>query len=215
MAAEEFRRLINIMENQERPPQVDYEMVGKTKAKTQSGEFDKIIARVGGSTSAKFTKLAKKFKELDALEKETKKLKDAANKEARAAMDELFEPEHAVLTRVAETKAIVLQLAKDVLAGEKEEEYLDVRNFVREVYDLVGKDLYWALSDIYKAHKKIRKIATAGRRGALTIKTLEMKEDADQDQVENITDLVDQITNKRMAIVDSKLDDLKTKYNLA
>lgn len=212
----EFRKLMNLFENEN--PDVDYEMVGSTKSKTLSGDFSKIIANLSGSTSAKFTKIANKFKELDDLAKETAKLRNQANEEAKVAMEELFEPEHAVLTRIAQTKSVLFQMAKDVESKEVEVESFDLRSFLREAQDLLGKDLYVALRDIYKAHKKIETIVSAGRKGALSIKQLDqkksVKEDVGMEQVDKISDVVGQLTDARMGIVDRKLDNLKSAYDI-
>ena len=206
----EFRKLMNLFENEK--PDVEYEYAGDTKSKTLSGDFSKVIAKLSGPTSAKFTKIAKKFEELDNLAKQTKMIRNEANAEAKAAMESLFEPEHAVLTRIAQTKSILFQMAKDT---EEKEDILKSFNFVgfiREAKELLDNDLYVALRDIYKAHKKIKTVIRAGSKGALTVKTI--KEDADMYQVDKISDVVTQMTDLRMQSADRKIDNLKSYTNL-
>lgn len=213
----EFRKLMNLFENDN--PDVEYEYVGTTKSKTLSGDFDKVIAKLSGPTSAKFTKIGNKFKELAELEKEITKLKAESRKQANELMTELFDSEEdAVLTRIAETKSIVMQFAKDTPPKEVEQKYFDVYGFVRQVENILGRDLYWALRDIRLAHEKVRTITKAGKKGALTIKKADqkksVKEDVGMEQVDKIADVVGQLTDTRMDIVDRKLDNLKSAYGL-
>ena len=209
----EFRKLMNLFENEN--PDVEYEYVGDTKSKTLSGDFSKVIAKLSGPTSAKFTKIGNKFKELYDLEKDIEKLKAESTEEARQAMEQLFDSEQAVLTRIAETKSVIMQIAKDTQPKQKRVKDFDLEGFVRDAYDLLGKELYWPLRDIRKAHEKISIAVSAGKKGTFKVTPKkDVKEDVGMGQVDKLVDVVTQMTDLRMQSADRKIDNLKSYTNL-
>jgi uncharacterized protein YdcH (DUF465 family) len=82
------------------------------KEKKVKNILDKVIVDIKGKESAKFTRLAKAYKEvkdeMDALETIRESLNDEIKEEAL----ELFNAEDEVLTRVIETVSLTVQLSK-------------------------------------------------------------------------------------------------------
>lgn len=77
------------------------------------GKVERIVLTLEGKESAAYTKLAKRYKELDSTIKELSEERDAMNQRIRNdILETYFDAEDAVLTRVIETVSLTAQLAK-------------------------------------------------------------------------------------------------------
>ena len=137
--SEDMRKLINIVESYrnvlneariEDNPDVKYELAGATKAKTAAEEFSKITAFISGKTSELFTKLAKKFSEIDRLTKRIQQLRDEVNQEAKDQIDALFNAEDEVYTRYIETVSLSITMSKAIEEQRTQTSNLNVDAFI-------------------------------------------------------------------------------------
>jgi septation ring formation regulator EzrA len=81
------------------------------------GKVEKVTVVLDGKESAKFTKLAAEFKKLDAAFDKAKNDLEANKTSLKGLMEDYFDAEDEVLTRVMETCSITLQLSKAVKPG--------------------------------------------------------------------------------------------------
>lgn len=162
-------RVSDILSEGKRQKGLNYQTILKGKA----GEIDKVLVKIEGAQSAKFTKLAKEYKELQS-EVKTLQTKLAENQDTlRGHMEELFDPADEVLTRVVETCALTLQLAKMVPPSTKTE--VNYERAFNELVVLVGTmvpDLKGQMEELVKcATKAASEVKTSpGRKSAFTVK---------------------------------------------
>lgn len=97
-----FRNLINLFEA--RNPGIEYH--DETDGK-------KVIAKLYSYNSQSYTKLAQKLQKIDNLEAEIKAIKLEVQGEAKENINDLFDAEDAVRTRVVETISFIFTLTKD------------------------------------------------------------------------------------------------------
>lgn len=84
-----------------------------TYSREVDGKTDKIVAHLKSYDSAKYTNLAKKFLQIEEMEKEIKKLKEEIKDETRFLVADLFEAEDIVRTRVVKTVSYTYTLSKN------------------------------------------------------------------------------------------------------
>lgn len=162
-------RVSDILTEGKRQKGLNYETILKGKA----GEIDKVLVKIEGTQSAKFTKLATRYKELQS---EVKALQTelAENQDTlRGHMEELFDPADDVLTRVVETCALTLQLAKMVPSSTRTE--VNYEKAFNEMVKLIGTmvpDLTAQMESLVECAKKAGEETktTAGRKSAFTVK---------------------------------------------
>lgn len=145
----------------------------ETLLKGKAGEIDKVLVRLDGTQSAKFTKLAKEYKELNAQVKALQTQLATNQDTIRGHMEELFDPADDVLTRVVETCALTLQLAKMVPSKTTTE--VNYEKAFNEMVKLLGSmvpDLKDKMQELVECAKKAgeEEKTTAGRKGAFTVK---------------------------------------------
>ena len=80
--------------------------------KKSKGAIDKVIVTLEGKQSEKFTKLAKRFKELRVLTDELGEKSDALNKEVKEEALELFDATDEIYTRIVETCGLTITVGK-------------------------------------------------------------------------------------------------------
>ena len=220
----DMRKLIDLFEAREIDnPDVSYELAGTTKAKTAAKEFSKITAYVSGRTSEWFTKLAKKFKQIDDLNKQLTELRDEANQEAKDALDALFDAEDEIYTRYVETVSLSITMSKAIQARTTTTEALDIDGFLEDLMQLVDADLLPVVQALVVQHTKIKTKTSAAQQGRVSV-TLPKPEPTEEstlteDKVrEKIANFVARFSAKIMKFAtryDSKLDTIAQKYNLA
>jgi len=89
-------------------PDIKYQEIRKKR----SGELVKVIAILSKSKSAEYTRLGRNLKRLEALSKQTAKLKEEVKKDSRLNIAALFDAEDSVVVRVVKTVSFMLQLSK-------------------------------------------------------------------------------------------------------
>jgi hypothetical protein len=217
MTTQDMRKLMMIAEGRQNDnPDVSYELSGTTKKNTLAGIFTKIAAAVTGRTSEKYTKLAKKFQEVDILTKQLGELRDAANEEAKNSIEELFDAEDAMFTRYIDTVSLAITMSKDQEATSSESSDLNVNAFLDDLMALVGNDLQPAVTKLLDQHTKVTTKMRAGQRGRVSVKLPTPVQESEM--TDKLAAYVSTFAGKVMNFVgryDSKLAKIAAKYNLA
>ena len=196
-------------------PDVSYDLQGDTKSKTLSQEFTKITATITGPTSAHFTRLAKKFKQIDDMNKEIKALRDSANKEAKQHIEELFDAQDATLTRYIDTVSLSITMAKDTKDREDVDVDFAVEEFFGELYKLVDQSLIPAIEQLKEKHTMIEKKIIAGRKGALKVTTKESITQSLLSKIQQFASTLGEVTSIKMSEYDQRLNQLRSQYQAA
>lgn len=112
----DMRKLINIATGVEKLSERDNTDTGGmdiTYSIEDNGKTEKIVAYLKSYDSARYTNLAKKFIEIEKMEKEIKKLKEEVKQETRVLVADLFDAEDIVRTRVVKTVSYTYTLSKN------------------------------------------------------------------------------------------------------
>lgn len=133
--------------------------------KLVKGQIDRVTAVLEGRDSEKWTKLAKRYKEIDSQLKLLSVERDEMNSRVKNEFSTLFDAEDEVLTRVISTVSLTATLAKSTPASEKEE--INHTAILDELLKLVP-DLSEQIKDLTAKHTSIKKVAA--KSGALTVK---------------------------------------------
>ena len=211
-----MRKLMMIAEGRQTDnPDVSYELSGTTKKNTLAGIFAKIAATVKGRTSEQYTKLAKKFMEIDVLTKQLGEMRDAANEEAKDMIEQLFDAEDAVYTRYIDTVSLAITMSKDQEATSSESSDLNVNGFLEELMTLVGNDLQPAVEKLLVQHTKITTKTRAGQRGRVSVKLpTPIQESEMTDKIVNYANVFAGKVMNFLGRYDKKLAAISAKYNL-
>lgn len=113
-STQHIRKILNLFEG--RNPELDYE-----DSETQ------VIARLQSYKSQSYTKLAQKVNRIKELKDEVKALEEEVKQETRENINDLFDAEDAVKTRIVETMSFILTLSKNPKATETPK-YKDILN---------------------------------------------------------------------------------------
>lgn len=79
----------------------------------KKGVITKVIARITGITSGRYTKLGRNLKKIEQLEKEIKVLKAEVKTDTKELIQDLFNADDIARTRVVETVGFLFELTKD------------------------------------------------------------------------------------------------------
>lgn len=209
----DMRKLIMIAEG--RDPSIEY-----TEKKVK-GVLDRVTATLSGKQSAAFTRLGKKYEEIDTIEKELSAQKEQLNAEAKEKMEALFDIEDEVYTRVVETASLVLTLSKrteDQPAPQEQAIETDVEGMLAELLEMMP-DLTDTLNTLRNKYTKevtrtVMKPA-AGKKGAPPrLGKPKFKTEESATISEGISDWIAKFKNwasKKLNRFDSKFDQLKAK----
>jgi hypothetical protein len=125
--------------------------------------LDRVTLELTGKNSEITTKLAKRYKHIDDLEKQLKTLRDSFNLDAKQHILQYFDAEDEVLTRVIETASMTLTLSKKT---SEEKETIQFEGFYKELLGLLPE-----LEDKLKILlDKYTKIETVERSPSLRVK---------------------------------------------
>lgn len=214
----EFRKLMNIMENRVDGPEVTYRMENDNKSKALQKEFTRVVAQVTGRTSARFTKLAKKFIEIEELNKRVTELRDSTNEENKRIMEGFFDAGDNIYTRVIKTKSIALTMAKDTVEKEVRTETFNSAEFMKDLDILMeglDQEVISSIQLLIEKHTTVENVFQKERKGRITHKlATDVSEDigSDLSKAKKIADLVEDVTDLRMKKFDGILDSLEAKY---
>lgn len=188
-------------------PEVSYQLKGKSGAAEKRGEFEKAIVTLSGSKSGVFTKFAKAYKEIDEKVKEVEALKDSLNEKVKNSVDELFDVEDAVYTRVVESVSMVATLSKYSPEVTTQESDFDAEEFVNELFQIASDDLLPVLNTLKQKYTKIIEKTKKEVPSRLTVKTQESVNDNEvypdlKEWADNLSDKL----NFKIADFDSRMD---------
>lgn len=133
--------------------------------KLVKGQIDRVTAVLAGRDSEKWTKLSKRYKEVDNQLKILSAERDEMNVRVKNEFSTLFDAEDEVLTRVISTVSLTATLAKSTPASEKEE--INHAAILDELLQMVP-ELAAQIKDLTTKHTAIKKVAA--KSGALTVK---------------------------------------------
>lgn len=217
MSSELMRDIINALneaskdepyrlENPINDPHVSYDYAGSTKAKTAAGEYSKVTATVTHDLSGVYTRLAKKFKEIDELNKQMQAIRDEANDIAKGKIEDLFSANDALLTRYIDTKSLVITMSKDQEEQRSEVETFDKEGFVAGLFELLSEDMQPEIEKLLKLNTKITTKVRAAQKGRVGVK---LKEATIFDKIKEYGKRIYNVVIRKMNKYDQKLAKLK------
>lgn len=222
MNAHDMRSLMMIVEGRQNDnPDVSYELAGKTKKATAAGEFTQVAASVTGNTSGQFTKLAKKFEEVDTLTKQLTVVQADIKQITKDTMADFFDASDAVYTRYIDTVALAMTMSKDQAATSSETSDLNVNAFLEDLMALVGSDLKPAVEKLLTQNTIVKTKLRPAQQGRVSVKMPSpVKEGAlnENDMMAKIVRYASIFAGKVTAFLgryDAKLANIAAKYNLA
>jgi hypothetical protein len=154
------------------------------------GQVERVTVRLEGSESAAFTKMAREYKKIDVELKKLQTQRDKLNAKAKEAIQNYFDAEDIIYTRVIETVSMSLSMSKHGKAGTKTDNDKVVEELIKIMPELAGK--------IAELQKKFES-EVKGRAPSLTVTT-------------NIDEGVKDIV-KRIAAFIKGLTDWGTRYD--
>jgi hypothetical protein len=138
------------------------------------GKVERITVQLEGKQSEKFTKVAKRYKQLQRLVNTLKEKQDALNADIRENLLEYFDEKDKVYTRMVETISLTAALSKEVASGENVDHEKIVNDLVAGIIKLqpkLEKQINELLDVVTKAATTPKKTAAA----KLTVKVEEGK----------------------------------------
>lgn len=138
------------------------------------GKIERITVKLEGKQSEKFTKVAKRYKQLQRLVNTLKEKQDSLNADIRENLLEYFDEKDKVYTRMVETISLTAALSKEVASGENVDHEKIVNDLVAGIIKLQPKleqQVTELLAVVTKAATTPKKAAAA----KLTVKVEEGK----------------------------------------
>jgi type IV secretory pathway VirB4 component len=176
------------------------------KEKKVTGLLDRVTAKLTGKKSEIFTKLAKRYKEIDNAIKILGEEREALNEKVKTHMVEMFDAEDEVLTRVIESVSLTATLSKRTPESTKSVESFDTEGFITQLYNELP-ELENQLNELVKRFKVVREVTVAEKSPALRVK-IEEDEDMDQNllnKIEEYSGLVYAKISKNLMEYDRKI----------
>lgn len=126
----------------------------KYTEKQVKGALDKVTATLSGTNSATMTKLARRYARLEASMKKMKEEHEALNARLKGDVQDYFDAEDVVLTRVVETAQFTLTMAKEVQKAEGTTE-VDYKSIIAALSVLIPDELQSKVEMITEKYTKI------------------------------------------------------------
>lgn len=115
---------------------------------------DRVTAELKGTESATMTRLAKRYARLEVSLEAMKKKREELNERLKTDVQELFNPEDVVLTRVAQTAQFTLTLAKEIKKAEGKTT-VNYEKIAAELAKLIPENLQAKVDEITKLYTTI------------------------------------------------------------
>jgi len=109
--------------------------------KKAKGMIDKVTATLSGTQSASMTKLAKRYARLEASLKAMKEKHDELNTRLKNEVQDLFEAEDVIYTRVVETAQFTLTMAKEIQKEPEQKTEIDYEKIIAALSMLIPDEL--------------------------------------------------------------------------
>lgn len=168
-------------------------------------EVDRVTATLQGNDSGAFTRVAKRYKQIDRLQASLKIKRDELNKEVTAKVEALFNAEDEIYTRVVDTVSIVMTLSKKT---EVTTEDFDIDGYLEEVETLlVGFE-----KKLQLLRAKYTEVETITKKSALRVKIKEST--SIWDKISSWADKIYKHIVSSLAKADAKIDKMKTELGV-
>jgi hypothetical protein len=126
--------------------------------KKAKGVIDKVIATLSGTQSASLTKLAKRYARLEASLKAMKDKHDELNTKLKNEVQDLFEAEEVVYTRVVETAQFTLTMAKEIQKEPEKTTKVDYEKIIAALTVLIPDELQSKVDTIVEKYTTITEV---------------------------------------------------------
>lgn len=136
--------------------------------KKSKGAIDKVIVSLDGSHSTKFTKLAKKFKELKEATEDLSAKTNALNAEIKDEALDLFDASDEVYTRIIETVSMTLNISKRQPDSIDKVEKINYEKIIADITALVP-ELTDQINEIIKANTTVEEKVKVAKSPALRV----------------------------------------------
>jgi len=147
---------LNIKRPFKRDPDLAYDDEGKTKKDTAAGIIDKVTVYLTGKKSEVYTKLSKRYAEIDEIEKKINKEKAELNTQLTGEIEALFPTSDDIHTRIVDTVSLVAKLAKAEQAGTISS--FNANGFIDELADMFP-ELNDAMDQLRSKYTVIKNVA--------------------------------------------------------
>lgn len=179
--------------------------------KKVKGVVDRVIAELSAQQASAFTKLAEQYKEISDLLDQLKKKKDQLSDDIKLRVDDMFDAEDILYTRVVETAKVTATVSKATTYTRK---YFDEEGFMTELLDMVPE----LANEITMLKEQYTRISEEERSPSLRIKIKEDDKEANKSVFRNfyrkVRDLAARVRNRIAnwaARYDSRLNNLKSR----
>lgn len=125
----------------------------KYTQKEVKGKIDRVSTELSGVESANMTKLAKRYARLEVSLKALKEKHDELNTQLKGQVQELFDAEDVVLTRVVETAQFTLTMAKEIKKPDTQEK--DYEAIITALSALISDELQPQVEKIIDKFTKV------------------------------------------------------------
>jgi hypothetical protein len=177
-----------------RKPHLDYEEVmvpkklPKGTPKPPKGTpvekvLDRVVVNLKAHQAGAFSRLTSRYERLDKVMKNMIEARDQVNDQVRAELEDLFDAEDEVLTRVVQTASWAITLSKATKGEDKEVK--DYEPIIEGLMGLIDKSLLPKAEELVKAFTSVAKGKDTPTK--LTVKPLDSKaEDLSEGVIKNV-----------------------------
>lgn len=141
----------------------------KTKGKGANKIVDRVIAELKSHPSAIYTKMARKYAQIDRIKKLIEEKRNELNEQAKKDITALFNTEDQVYTRVIDTVSLTLTLAREEEPEEVTDTTVDYEGFMEELYETLP-ELEGMLKTILDKYTTIESYVPEKKSPALRVK---------------------------------------------
>jgi hypothetical protein len=122
--------------------------------KQVKGTLDRVTVALKGTDSANMTKLAKRYARLEVSMKAMKEKHEELNTRLKSEVQDLFEAEEVVVTRVVETAQFTLTMAKEIQKTEGSKE-VDYNSIIAALSALIPSELQSRVDEITEKYTRL------------------------------------------------------------
>lgn len=178
--------------------------------KKSKGAIDKVIVTLEGNESGKFTKLAKRFKELRTATDELSKATDELNRDIKEQAIEFFDAADEIHTRIVETVSMT------ILIGKRQPDSIEKTSKVN--YEQIIKDITALVPELTEKIAEIVDANTQVEEKLKVAKAPQLRVDLKEGVMEDVLKAAKAIGRKLLAVIkpwargyDRKLKDLNNR----
>uniref|UniRef100_UPI0038910E4B hypothetical protein n=1 Tax=Acinetobacter sp. TaxID=472 RepID=UPI0038910E4B len=170
-----------------------------------------------GSQSASMTKLAKRYARLEASMKAMKEKHEELNTRLKGEVQDLFEAEEVIYTRVVETAQFTLTMAKEIQKDPEQKKEIDYEKIIAALSMLIPDELQSKVDQVVAKYTTVVEVPAKP-----PVKRLSVSKEVGAPVVEGVIDNLKSMAKKFLASMlswgqsyDKKLDRLKKQAGVA